>query len=161
MHLPPSEPPLSSSATASMPTLDFIEVRSFVDGAEAAEYEEYGAVDEDNKCMRFIETKPGQRFSVKVTWLPGFRLRWAKALRCKVEKDEERFYDQRGLLPCDVQQHQGTLLESASVELSSTVFKDELTGNDMECEWAFEGVELSKSNLRLMLTLLMHTSRRN
>lgn len=98
--------------------------------------------------------QPGQKFGVKVTWLPGFRIRWANALYCTVEKDEERFASQAWLMPGQVQHHQGSLLEAASLEFSNTILKDKVTGKQMRCEWAFEGVEISKTTLHLVLMLL-------
>lgn len=130
-----------------MPIQDLIQVRVFVDGEEAIEYEDPDGVDEDNKCVRYIETRPGQKFSVYIVWLPGFRIRWADALYCLVDKNDGTGPDHNWFTARELWHDHGTLTKPALQEFSFSVHDDPTTGRCNLYEWAFEGVELSKLSL--------------
>ena len=110
-----------------MPTQELIQVRVFVDGEEVTEYEDPSAIDEDNKYVRYIETRPGQKFSIKVTWLTGFRIRWADGLYCRVQKGDEYWYDHEWLTAGELLHNNGALTHPASIEISKSLFKDPKT----------------------------------
>lgn len=147
-----------------MPTHDFIQVRVFVDGEEATEYEDPSAIDEDNKCVRYIDTRPGQKFSIKATWLNGFRIRWADGLSCRVQKGDEYWYDQEWLTAGELLHNKGALTHPASIEISNSLFKDPNTSKEVLCDWALEGLEMSKLLLvpaSKFNNLRRHASRRH
>jgi hypothetical protein len=122
-----------------MPIQDLIQVRVFVDGEEAMEYEDPDAVNGENTCVRYIETRPGQKFSIYIELLPGFRICWADALYCLVD---ERAQD--WLIARDLEHDHGTLTKRATLSFSSSVRKDPTTGRHNRYEWAFEVIELGK-----------------
>ena len=114
----------------------------FVEGEEAIEYEGPDDFDEDNTCVRYIETKPGQKFGIRVTWLTGFRLKWADALYCSICKGGEPWSQPEAYLSRVVKHDRGTLTQPAILDFSSTTLKDPETGRRTLCEWEFEGVEM-------------------
>ena len=130
-----------------MPVQDLIDVRVIVDGEEAIEYEDPDAFDEDNTCVRYIETKPGQKFSICIEWLPGFRIRWADALYCSVDLGDGAGHPQSWLTTRQLEHDRGTLTEQAILYISSSIHEDLKTGRHNRYEWAFEGIELSKLSI--------------
>ena len=133
-----------------MPLQDLIDVRVIVDGKEAIEYKDPDAVDGDKRCVRYIETMPGQQFSIKVEWLAGFRLLKADALSCAVLMGNVDLADHNRLVIGSMNQSRGILTEPAILDFTDTILKDPETGGLAACGWAFEGVELSE------LTLVAH-----
>ena len=124
-----------------MPVQDLIDVRVIVDGEEAIEYEDPDAVDGDKRCVRYVETMPGQQFSINVTWLVGFKICWADALYCLVRKGDEAWKQSSWRNARELKHNQGTLTEPATISLSASILKDPETGKSTWCEWAFEGIE--------------------
>ena len=115
-----------------------------VDGEEAIEYEDPDSFDEDNTCVRYIETKPGQKFGIKVAWLAGFRIQWADALYCQIKKGGEIWTEWNELYTRSLNHDRGALTKPAILNFSFSILKDPRTGKHTRCDWEFEGVEMGK-----------------
>jgi hypothetical protein len=125
-----------------MPTQDLIQVSIYLDGSRATEYAEPVQGDGDKSCVRYIETKPGQKFTVRFSFLQGFQMFEADRLILRVDQNGTSATCNivpRAALHC----FQEKVQQTYSKVMSLTAFKDE-TGNYLAYHWAFEGVEASK-----------------
>lgn len=79
-----------------MPVIDHVEACILVDGIPL---QEYPAVEADKPTeesnITYVEAIPGKRFTVSITWLPGFQLKRANTLVSKIDLDGLRRYCRR------------------------------------------------------------------
>jgi hypothetical protein len=112
-----------------MPSEDFIDVRVYLDGEVAREYEVPGKTDTSRNITRYIEAEAGQRWRVRVRVLHGFRLHWAKHLSAGVYWDDsdagrlgwiktKNIASRRGIV-----QEEYTVMDDGSMDI-----RDEATG---------------------------------
>jgi hypothetical protein len=74
-----------------MPAQEYINVRVYVDGQPLNEYPDPDDEAEDDHHMtRYVEVKAGQRFSVKVALLPGFKFLTASYICVKLFVDQNK-----------------------------------------------------------------------
>lgn len=84
-----------------MPSHDCVKVQVLVDGEPLEEYLEPRDPNDDdsddeeedeNKFIRYVEATAGQRFSVQITWEPGFALKYAPHLYAELALDDEESF---------------------------------------------------------------------
>lgn len=62
-----------------------------IDDRETIEYNDPTIPDGDDEVGRYIETRPGQKFGVKIILLPGFEVIFDSGVRWIIQKDDEDF----------------------------------------------------------------------
>lgn len=99
------------SYVPTMPQKDFIDVRILVDGQPLREYPDPDHnTDAEYKFSRYIEVKAGQKFAVQVTWLQGFRLKFAPFLYYELYFDDDDEYFIFNPFPGKLQNHRKGVL---------------------------------------------------
>ncbi len=128
-----------------MPSKNFIDVRLLVDGQPLVEYHPPdGEAEPDQKLTRYVEVKAGQKFLIRVAFLPGFQFRFAPFVYYKfqVDDDDSFLFKTVGYSACDV--HKGTLVKAVEREWVSTPWKDESTGTWHDYEYEFGALGLGE-----------------
>lgn len=103
-----------------------------------------GEAEPDQKLTRYVEVEAGQKFQIRMAFLPGFQFRFAAFVYYKfqVDDDDSFLFKTVGYSACDV--HGGTLVKAVEREWVSTPWKDESTGTWHDYEYEFGALGLGE-----------------
>jgi hypothetical protein len=121
-----------------MPSKDFIDVRVLVDGQPLVEYRDPdGEAEHEQKLTRYVEVKAGQKFKVRVTFLPGFEFRFAPFVfyKLKIDNGNTFKFSTVDYSACVV--HKGTLGKAIEQEFTSAHWRDGNTGMWYDYDYEF------------------------
>ena len=129
-----------------MPSQDFIDVRVHVNDLPLREYPVPDGGDEDEQTMiRYIEVSAGQKFTIEVKLLPGFKFHFSSHVYCHLLTDN----DENGLFKTltykDSQTRRGMLTAQSYTTFAKTAMKDDTTGIWNEYAFEFGALGIGKS----------------
>lgn len=104
-----------------MPFNGFIDARVLVDGQPLQEYMDPDGIDN----VRYVQATTGQRFTVEIRFLPGFKLQWAPYLHASLTFDDEEINWFRNLPTKGMAHRKGVLTKPESLQLGCTAAKDD------------------------------------
>ncbi|KAK5945004.1 hypothetical protein PMZ80_002207 [Knufia obscura] len=123
-----------------MPFNGFIDARVLVDGQPLQEYMDPDGIDN----VRYVQATTGQRFTVEIRFLPGFKLQWAPYLHASLTFDDEEINWFRNLPTKGMAHRKGVLTKPESLQLGCTAAKDD-TGTWKRTFFVFGALGLAET----------------
>ncbi|ERF69280.1 hypothetical protein EPUS_03984 [Endocarpon pusillum Z07020] len=136
-----------------MPSHNFIDVRTIVDGSPLIEYSAPGDGDErDRTLTQYVEVGPDQKFGVQITLQPGFDFQKADYVNYGFYLDNSSGRHYHAFSKCKASHSDGVLLSKMQCLRDRFRLKDDMSGVWKHCSYVFGSLGMNESTATATLT---------